>query len=482
MLQYYSGRFVNKWMCETKSDTIDSLAALLIERDDEMRVVVLTTGTTHKRECSYLLNNGSIDECMWGQCDAHPESLCYRFAIFYLITEMHRYQKDTNKSILKMQTGGFALKEDIKLHFFSRNVPCGFMENKDCFPLSWKTPFNGKPHCLECSSLILISAYLGIQGPLSHLFSKPVYISSITIAKCKDAAASKAAEIKEYFKCFSLLLKDTDRNAPDRYYKFNIPNVEIADVEIADVELFPGYFGPCDDEFQGEKQAENKIIQTASIVQDTEDNVMNYTLNSKIGNDDFRKKMISRLKNLSDSDDFKKEIKKIQLCALEKAQERLFIALNAGEALEKLKSSLIKNMDNELSKYYQSGSKIEQCRSTTNKLIVLVNKYKDLLCNPMKIIESDCDINTPTREFLGLLRQEIETDLQSLIETMNKLEIKNNLLVDIFNEYCGYKGTCNFQDVLKKDDISGWNSQSLMGCDWARYLVVIDHDIQESKY
>ena len=143
-----------------------------------MKVVVFTAGTTKKGECSYSINKGDADECMWGHCDGHAVSVCYRFAIFHLITEMYRHKKDPHSSILEIKPGGYQLKKGIRLHFFTTNVPCGFMANKEEHYLSWKIPFREKPHCLKCSSIILISAYLGIQGPLSHLFKNPVYISS----------------------------------------------------------------------------------------------------------------------------------------------------------------------------------------------------------------------------------------------------------------------------------------------------------------
>ena len=101
-----------------------------------MKVVVFTAGTTKKRECSYSINNGSADECMWGHCDGHAVSVCYRFASFYLITELYRYKKDPQTSILETEPGGYQLKKGIKLHFFTANVPCGFIANKEDHYLS----------------------------------------------------------------------------------------------------------------------------------------------------------------------------------------------------------------------------------------------------------------------------------------------------------------------------------------------------------
>ena len=89
----------------------------------------------------------------------------------------------------------------------------------------------------KCSSIILINAYLGIQGPLSHLFKKPVYISSITIPKHADATVSKRAEIKKCSEDFDVLLKSDNKTGD---YKFHIPDVEIG--ELKSNELFPQCF------------------------------------------------------------------------------------------------------------------------------------------------------------------------------------------------------------------------------------------------
>ena len=83
MSEYYRGQFIERWKCKTDYSITKDLAALLVERDGEMKVVVFTTGTTKKEQCSpYSINNGSADECMWGHCDGHAVSLCYRFASF----------------------------------------------------------------------------------------------------------------------------------------------------------------------------------------------------------------------------------------------------------------------------------------------------------------------------------------------------------------------------------------------------------------
>ena len=71
----------------THSSTINNLTILLFEKNNAIRLVIYTAGTTVKGECSYTLNNGSTsaDECMWGYCDGYAVSVCYHFKSFYLI-------------------------------------------------------------------------------------------------------------------------------------------------------------------------------------------------------------------------------------------------------------------------------------------------------------------------------------------------------------------------------------------------------------
>ena len=104
-------QFMDQWKSKTDCSTINNLAALLVERGDELKVVILTVGTIKKRECSYTLYKGDVDECMWGLCDGHAESECYRLASLYLITEMYRCCKTPVSSILEFKPFGYVLKK-----------------------------------------------------------------------------------------------------------------------------------------------------------------------------------------------------------------------------------------------------------------------------------------------------------------------------------------------------------------------------------
>ena len=482
-----------QWMAETKHSSISSLAALLVERDDVMKVAILTTGTTIKRECSYSLNDGSADECMWGLCDGHAVSVCYRLSSLYLITEMCRYEKKHSSSILEMLPGGYRLKKGVNLHIFSTKLPCGFMAEDDCSILSWKIPFKGKPHCLECSSTIAIGAYLGIQGPLSHLFQKPVYISSITIPKYEKFTALKADEIKKRFESFDLLLNNTD-NPADSDYRLKIPNIKIAEVESKG--LFPKCFKPCKGESSSvsqiiERQAENHTAETAVTVPDTDDDVGShviiFSLKNSIG-EDFRKKMALQL--IDATKEFKSEMKKSQLKSLKQAQLRLSQALNAGEALVKLKTSLIKKKDKGFTTHYQCGSETEQSRSINDEYILRIDKMRNSLCDIMKEFENKCDIQV-VKESLSSLKQNFETNsklvidnLDSLNRNMKELENDTKSIVDVLTNYRDYQETLDALSNLLGKNTNSCHLQfhlDLLGCDWARHLRVMNNDIENGK-
>ena len=466
-----------------------------------MKVVVFAAGTTKKGECSY---DGSVDESMWGHCDGHAVSVCYRFASFYLITEMNRYKKNPEMSILKMGQGGYELKEGIKIHLFSTIIPCGFMANKDHDCLSWKIPFKEKPHCLKCSSIILIGAYLGIQGFLSHLFSKPVYISSMTIPYCKSIVATKAAEIKSCFVSFDVLLKNV-RKTTDINYKFHIPHVEIAECESK--KLFQDCYKSCNrsishvDVAQTEER-EVEDTQAAGTVPDSEGNagslMMVFALKNGIGDKKFRQKMASQLKYATE--EFSSDIKEKKLNSLVKAQERLSVALNLGQALENYINYISRKMKERFNATYcQSGGEvilqlkeIEQCRSVTDEVTAQANELKDSFCTVMEKFEKDCDIEPVANSLSSLSesRKQFETDaglmmksLHSLNESMKEFKDGTKSLVDELTAYQSYKEALDILTSLLKTPKRGDTqfSLELMGCDWARCLKAIQIDIYGSK-
>ena len=123
-------QFKDRWKARANTNIINVLAALLLEEHDELKVVVFAAGTTKKKECSYSLDKGNADEYTWGLCDGHAESVCYRLASLYLSNEIHRHNKNRERSILEASSCGYALKKGIKFHLFTTQLPCGFMAKK----------------------------------------------------------------------------------------------------------------------------------------------------------------------------------------------------------------------------------------------------------------------------------------------------------------------------------------------------------------
>ena len=456
-----------------------------------MKVVVFTAGVPMKGECSYSINNASYNECMWGHCDGHAVSLCYRFASFYLITEMHRCRKNSPMSILEIYQGGYKLKEGIKLHFFSTSVPCGFMDNEDYYLLSWKIPFQREPHCLQCSSIILIGAYLGIQGPLSHFFSKTVCISSITIPKCEDITAIKATRIQKCFEDFDEVLRNTNE-ATDSDYRFCIPHVEMADS--TSKELFSEYFEPARKGSVSYSDAsqtiedQTDVAQAAGAVPDVEGNLgshmMVFTLKNGVGTEEFRKKMTLQLKNATK--DFSNDIKSLKLESLMKARQRLCGALNVGKALETLKSIIIKEV-NKRSMTHQSASEVieqlkqtEPYKSIAADLNMQINKLKDSFCTIMKRFKNDCNIQAVISSLIPINKgaAKYEADSRLMIESLDSLNqhIKEFVL-DELTGYHAYKQTLDDLNHLLEN---GTEPLGLIGCDWARSLGAMCSDLPKS--
>ena len=477
--EYYNGLFVSQWGQTENFKPISSLAALVLERDGEMTVVVLTTGTAKKTVCSYFLNNRSADECMWDHCDGHAVAVCYRFAIFYLISEMYRHTKNDQVSILKMDRGGYKLKEGIKLHLFSTKVPCGFMTAEDCPLLSWKVPFKDKPHCLKCSSIILINAYLGIQGPLSHLFTNPVYISSITIPKCENGTESKIAKkIEGHFESLHKQLRKITGGPVDSDYTLNIPDVVIADVDSR--ELFKESFDPCVDELCLGMQIkpENETAQMQATLLNSNVGIV-FTSKHKLGTDTFRAKMASQLEKASNVAKRKTKILKSQMESLTEAQLHLSKTLNPSEALMKLKISLAKEMNKKL---LSSDDKMGQSRPTIDE----VTKWKKSFCNIIERYEKDPNIQT-VKESLPLLKQKFESCSRLVMESLEEFEtVAKSTEAVITTHSRDYQETLDvLKNLLKQSSSTSCDPQlylDLMGCDWARHLGAMENDVKRGIY
>ena len=454
MSQYYEKQFIKEWKESTKQEKrpITVVAALLVERKEKLKVVLLTAGTRIKHECSYFTktNDDTDIEPFWGLCDGHAEAVCYRLASFYLMNEIYK-QNDGVDSILEKQSKGCYLKDGIKLHFFTSHPPCGFFAKPERHFLSWKRPFIGKPHSLQCSSIILIAAYLGIQGPLSHLFVKPVYVSSITIPRYQSVTALHGSYIKERLDQFWIRLtscnKDNDTTPilGSQYY-FNCPHVEVVDVNVK--KLFRKYFVPYIDEDKKLHQVtytKQGALKTAGAVPDVIGNAnifaLVFTLEDGIGSTIYRQsvvELISKLLRLPH------EVKQKHLDLLREAQKRLIMALNVSEALEEQKKLVAQKLAEHCSIRYQKAAQMiklgEKCNTNADELSAY---FEELDANLKRLKDSD-DIDK-MREALwnSLHYQRMLTELERL------------------------------QEIAKSKGANSEFSLELLGCDWSRYMHVI---------
>ena len=511
------GQFEDRWKARTKSSTINVIAALLVEKPGEKmpKVVVLATGTTMKRECSYSLNKGDANEYMWGLCDGHAESVCYRLASFYLINEIHKHNEKSGNSILE-NNGGYALRDGIKFHFFTTQPPCGFMANEKRYYLSWRIPFKEKPHCLKCSSTILIGTYLGIQGPLSHLFREPIYISSITIPKSKNFTTERCTYIKNSFKNFKVMF-DEIVNDRGNIYKLLIPDVEIADVELQ--KLFPCYFISYDNEDfskflkeieENHSEKENKKAAGAvSTNSNIGSHIMVFNLKDGICDlkDEVREDTELKLKSAAKQffpEEMIKRIKQVNLKQLRNAQQWLSKVLDINEALKGLQGLVTEKMGNKFSgamcqnddTVSRQLSELEQYKCKLGELHVKVNNFKKVFCADMKQFEeSDDNIQAViTATSLSDAAKKVRSDSKAMMDnldllndSMNDLEIDTKSVADKLVDHHHCKETWDdlqkfvksMEKVVSSSDYNLFN-QELMGCDWARYMKSIDKDIEDN--
>ena len=193
------------------------IAALIIEEDGMYSPVILSTGT------KYSTKNGIIacsEADYWEICDGHAEAICYRLSVLYLLKEIINI-KNNKRSIFELSKGQYKLKETIKFHLLISKRPCGFMVKKASNFLSWKP--QSSLHILECSSKILIGSFLGIQGPLHCLLSKPVHISSVLILEDWEEEQEEKPDLSDIKKHFHEFHKKFNESDPDK----NIPDVTI---------------------------------------------------------------------------------------------------------------------------------------------------------------------------------------------------------------------------------------------------------------
>ena len=463
---------MSQWKEKTRqeSSTIKVIAALLMEKkSNKMKVVVLTAGTKVKTECSYYMkkNQDCAKETLWGICDGHAEAVCYRLANLYFLTELCKLHRDED-SIFEKSDEGYLLKQNVKFHLFTTHPPCGFMAKEERHLLSWKRPFKGKPHALQCSSKILIGSYLGIQGPLSHLVVNPIYISSVTIPRYESVSTLHSTYIMERLEQFRSKFYNKFHPSEEKGgYHFQIPHVEIVDVELRKLfpECFRSYINEApfniDSSSSNLPQQETTMVakpttkgskKTVCVTPALDENAgiytMLFTLEDGVGSDECSK----RVANL-DSKLIKLpiELKRIRLQALQEAQARLRQALNVREALLVQRKIIIQEMEERYAKRCQKADKIieEMVKAKERKIKV----------------------------------DDLEAQVNQLAESIGKIIKENQVksVMDAIPHNLEYQLMLNDLDSLHEMKEIDGNDQKvnydLLCCDYARYVEAIQNDI-----
>ena len=469
-------QFIDRWKKKTKqeSSTITVVAALLVEKNDKFKVVVLTAGTRVKYECSYFMKKGDADESTWGLCDGHAEAVCYRLAGIYLLTELTKLHK-MQDSIFEKSDEGYTLKRGIRFHLFTSHPPCGFMAKKERHFLSWKRPFVGRPHCVQCSTTILTGAYLGIQGPLSHLLVKPIYISTITMPRYKTIETLHNSYIKERFETFQR--QSPVLSIPKHQYFFHPPHIEIVDIDPRT--LFKECYKPYIDDEQPNKQPgkgnqipeevasnrkrhKNRVVNydklagaipDVSVIQNAGINTLVFTVDNGIGPQGFRDDVLNLQHMLGKVQHILKEKR---LKSLQEARVRLSQALNVSEALGELREILLKQV--------KTVCEIRQRKA--DEIITLLTKSTT---QP-----------TTTAE-LAALYDELKISLGQVTKDNELSKIINAL-----GENVTYQKMLDDLDSLQEQEKHHSSDSEyyleLMGCDWARYMETISNDVNHSIF
>ena len=360
--KYYLKRFIPKWKIELPKECakIKVVAALVVENrsEFEMKVGVLATGTKYSTKTCFIDDDSSRI-----MCDGHAEAVCYHLANVYLMTEIYKL-KDKEDSIFQNTLEGYALRSNIYFHLFISHPPCGFMaEEKDHF-LSWKQSDEGKPHILECSSQILIGAYLGIQGPpLNDLLNSPIYISSIIIPKYKAFSTLDEVYIKDQLQKFKIWLASHNEDL------VHIPEFVVVDVNVS--QLFSVYYKPVVNQHEElKKQTKGGTDKISFTVPDIieEDSIIMviFSLENGIKHEIFEKLLCQLIDGIRM--DLPSNIKQRRSKSSQQACDILSSAIK--ESLEKLEKEIATKLTEKYQKKNEISSKlleIFKCNSSIMK-------------------------------------------------------------------------------------------------------------------
>ena len=155
------------------------IAALICDpHKEDPFVAVLCTGTKYNEAKCYSMQDGSKNH-KDSPCDGHAESLCIEAAPIFFQNEMQRCLEG-EISIFEFKNT-FVLKPNIEFHLLITEPPCGWIQDRQSPCMGWKPNFIQTLHIPTCSARILINSKLGIQGYLSHLLDKCIFIQSVII-------------------------------------------------------------------------------------------------------------------------------------------------------------------------------------------------------------------------------------------------------------------------------------------------------------
>lgn len=180
------GCLLRNWIVSIEQTQVyhKCIAALICDHDNNAFVATMGTGT-HWNSSKPCYQDPPFF------CSMHAESLCYDAAPTFFQIEIINCL-DCKKSIFIHNTNErFKLKNGVTFHLIITEPPCGWCQDgeKPCF--EWKRSTAGPPHVLTCSSKILINSQMGIQGYVSHLLEKEVYVSTVTILYDKSTKISR---------------------------------------------------------------------------------------------------------------------------------------------------------------------------------------------------------------------------------------------------------------------------------------------------
>ena len=376
-------------------------------------------------------------------CDGHAESLCYYAAPIYFQTQLKRI---TETTLFYLTKDGYVVKPYYKFHLLISRPPCGFMSDDKKSLWSWKTPFHKQPHIPECSSKILINSYLGIQGPLTTIFAKPIYITDIIILKypeieCRKtsyAVFANAEEIEQKLEGFKILLQKNKR------FCFTKPNVIVHRLKTNELkELFDDTL--CDFTLEQEDSTDNCAF---SIPTESNERQLLLTM-TKIRKKQGNEKIFETDKQ-----------EKLAVEDLWKYVQEKFLMTQDHKQFQHRYHEILDTVK-ELSFMLKIKTSLQEVK---NELEDRIKQIEQAMISDLGFINTD---------FYGLYIEEKEyTNTQELEKGMNsrfinmpkKLEEKKNKLTLI-----------KLVDNLSKQDLQ------LFDCTWKKYIKLLSNLMKETQ-